>query len=90
MKIKYNVGDQFLLKLDDKEKQLDTFPLLKLKLRVGLDRSIGKVFMIEFIPSGKESFTINASNIDKGSLTEFYNILDDKINFLVRNPELRV
>ncbi|OXL83169.1 hypothetical protein BCV73_08820 [Paenibacillus sp. SSG-1] len=86
--IKYNIGNQHLLKLDDNEKLLNAYHLSRLELRTGINLNSGNVYSLEVIISGSESFTIHDKDVDKGDLTRFYELLSEKINFLTKNPEL--
>jgi hypothetical protein len=86
--LKYRVGEQFLLKLDQDDRELEVFPLLELGFGVGYDGS-NNVYSLEVSRNGFKEFIIRDTDIDKGNLTEFWTTLDQKVSFLTQNPELR-
>jgi len=87
--IKYRVGDMFLLKLDHEDHELNSYPLMSIGLRVGINTLNQSVYSLEIIPNGYEAFTIQETDVEKGDLTDFHRILDQRINFLTKNPDLR-
>lgn len=82
--ITYNLSDERLLVLDDNNHQLDFFPLKDLDVRSGLNSINESVYSLELLPKDKESILIKDTDLTKGNLTVFHDILLEKLDSIAK------